>query len=148
MNAGEGVRPPAGGPSSRHSEIDLERVICALHELGDPDSRGFRLGAGPWPLRGFVVRQGAAIRAYVNHCPHAGHPLNLREHEFLAGPLEAGPRLIVCRSHGALFEIDSGVCVAGPCVGAALRALAVRIEGGYVLLDERVPPEEPPDLGR
>jgi nitrite reductase/ring-hydroxylating ferredoxin subunit len=65
-------------------EIDLARVICALDELDDPGARGFTMGRGDWPLRGFVVRRGAEIRAYVNHCPHAGHELNLRPHAFLA----------------------------------------------------------------
>jgi len=137
-----------GGPAPDPGEIDLERVICALHELEDPGSRGFRLGAGPWPLRGFVVRRGDVVRAYLNHCPHAGHPLNLREHEFLARREQPGPPLILCRSHGALFETGSGVCVAGPCVGAALRGLEVRIDRGYVLLGDAVPLEEPADLGR
>ena len=65
-------------------EIDLERVICALHELDDPGARGFTMGRGNWPLRGFVVRRGVELRAYLNHCPHAGHALNLRPHVFLA----------------------------------------------------------------
>ena len=38
-------------------EIDLARVICALQELDDPGARGFTLGEGEWPLRGFVVRR-------------------------------------------------------------------------------------------
>jgi nitrite reductase/ring-hydroxylating ferredoxin subunit len=50
--------------------------------------------------------------------------------------------------HGALFDIESGTCVSGPCAGRGLRALPVRVERGYVMLDERVPLEEPADLGR
>jgi nitrite reductase/ring-hydroxylating ferredoxin subunit len=50
--------------------------------------------------------------------------------------------------HGALFEIDSGLCVSGPCAGKALRPLPVRVERGYVMLEEGVPLEEPADLGR
>jgi nitrite reductase/ring-hydroxylating ferredoxin subunit len=50
--------------------------------------------------------------------------------------------------HGALFEIESGVCVSGPCAGKALRALPVRVAQGYVVLEEGVPLEEPADLGR
>jgi hypothetical protein len=37
-------------------DIDLARVICPLHELGELGARGFRMGEGEWPLRGFVVR--------------------------------------------------------------------------------------------
>jgi nitrite reductase/ring-hydroxylating ferredoxin subunit len=125
-------------------EVDLARVICPLHELADPGARGFTMGAGDWPLRGFVVRRGSLVRAYVNHCPHAGFPLNWTPDAFLA---RESP-LILCSMHGALFEIDSGVCVAGPCEGLGLRALPVRVHRGYVLLEDGVPLEEPADLGR
>jgi len=37
-------------------QIDVERVICRLDDLGDSGSRGFAIGSGDWPLRGFVVR--------------------------------------------------------------------------------------------
>jgi nitrite reductase/ring-hydroxylating ferredoxin subunit len=124
--------------------MDLERVICRLGELPDPGARGFTMGGGDWPLRGFVVRRGAAVRAYVNHCPHAGFPLNWQPHAFLAPEAP----LILCVMHGALFEIETGRCVSGPCAGASLRALPVRVECGHVVLDDGVPLEEPADLGR
>lgn len=133
------MRRPAGTP-----EIDLARVICPLQELEDPGARGFTIGAGDWPLRGFVVRRGSALRAYVNHCPHAGHPLNLLPHGFLA----PGAPLILCASHGALFEMETGLCIAGPCPGARLRTIDLRVEGGYVMLDDDVELSEPPDLAR
>jgi hypothetical protein len=38
--------------------------------------------------------------------------------------------------------------VSGPCAGESLRPLPVRAVHGYVLLEEGVPLEEPPDLGR
>lgn len=125
-------------------EIDLIRVICSLHELQDPGARGFTLGEGDWPLRGFVVRSGTTVRAYLNYCPHAGFPLNWSPHGFLAPEAP----LILCAQHGALFEIDSGRCVSGPCFGAALRPLPVRVVGGCVMLDPQVPLAEPDDLGR
>lgn len=125
-------------------EIDLERVICALHELDDPGARGFTMGRGNWPLRGFVVRRGAELRAYLNHCPHAGHALNLRPHVFLA----PGAPLVQCSSHGALFEMETGLCLAGPCPGTRLRPIAVRINQGYVLVADDVELGEPADLAR
>ncbi len=125
-----------GGP-----ELDVARVLCALTELDDPGSRAFRVGAGDWPLSGLLVRRGAEVHAYVNRCPHAGHPLNLRPHDFLT----ADRSLILCRSHGALFEIATGRCVAGPCAGAGLARVPVVVAGGYVLLAEGVVPEAPAD---
>lgn len=117
--------------------LDLTRVICSLAELGAEGCRGFTVGEGDWPLRGFVVAQGGQVRAYENRCPHAGHPLDLQPHRFLT----ADGTLILCTSHGALFEKLTGYCVAGPCAGQALRALPVRIVSGYVLLEEVEPVE-------
>ena len=123
-------------------EVDLARVICPLHELADPGAKGFTMGEGDWPLRGFVVRRGGNVHAYVNHCPHAGFPLNWSPDAFLAPDAP----LILCAMHGALFEIETGLCLSGPCDGLRLRALAVRVVRGYVMLDDGVPLEEPADL--
>ena len=106
-------------------------VVCRLEELSDPGSRAFSVGTGEWPLRGFLARTGDDVFGYVNRCPHAGHPLNMQPDEFLS-PDKA---LLMCHSHGAMFDIASGGCVQGPCVGAALVKLPIRIEDGLVLLD-------------
>lgn len=118
------------------AELDLERVVCCLADLEEHGSRAFTVGGGDWPLRGFVVRCGNEVRGYVNHCPHAGHPLDLRPHRFLT-PDRA---MILCSSHGALFDKDAGLCVAGPCVGARLRPIPLQVIGGVVLLAAEADP--------
>jgi len=115
-------------------QIDVERVVCRLCDLADPGARGFTIGTGDWPLRGFVVRAGAEVRGYVNHCPHAGHPLDLLPQRFLTHD----GALIVCGSHGALFDKLSGYCIAGPCAGQSLRAIALKLEAGFVMLADEV----------
>jgi nitrite reductase/ring-hydroxylating ferredoxin subunit len=110
--------------------FDVERVICRIGDVDEPGSRAFTVGHGDWPLRGLVVRQRGGVYAYVNRCPHAGHPLNLRPHEFLTPDRS----LLVCNSHGALFEIPTGRCVDGPCAGASLRPIPIEVRAGYVLL--------------
>lgn len=106
-------------------------TICALAELEDPGSRAFAIGPDPWPLRGFVVRVGDEVFAYVNRCPHAGHPLDMRPDEFLA-PDKA---TILCRSHGATFERTTGECLAGPCAGQSLCAIPARVSAGLVIVE-------------
>ena len=118
-------------------EIDTERVLCSLAELVETGSRGFSVGEGDWPLRGFVVRTATGVAAYVNTCPHAGHPLNFRPHRFLT----PDRNLILCASHGALFARDNGLCIAGPCPGQSLRAVPIEVLGDYVLLAEGADPE-------
>ena len=111
-------------------DLDRSKVICALDELPDPGAREFSMGEGDWPLRGFVVRYRGQVFAYRNSCPHAGHPLNWKPDRFFA----VGNELLMCASHGALFTPDTGKCIAGPCVGRALRALEIEVNSGYVVL--------------
>jgi len=68
------------------------------------------------------------IRAFHNECPHAGRPLNYAPNKFLLSQFGH----LVCAVHGAEFVLNSGECVAGPCFGQSLRALAVRIEAGEI----------------
>jgi len=114
--------------------IDLERVVCCVSEIGAHGARAFTLGGGDWPLRGFVVRVGEGVRGYLNRCPHAGHPLNLFPDRFLT----ADGALILCCSHGALFEKASGYCVAGPCAGRSLTPIALEVRCGFVMVADSV----------
>ena len=112
------------------AEIDLERVICRLADLDEHGARGFKIGGGDWALRGFVVRCGNEVRGYLNRCPHAGHPLDLIPDRFLT----ADRALILCSSHGALFDKDHGLCLAGPCAGQSLSPLSLVVLDELVLL--------------
>jgi nitrite reductase/ring-hydroxylating ferredoxin subunit len=114
--------------------IDVERVICRFSDVPDPGARGFTIGTGDWPLRGFIVRVNAEVRGYINHCPHAGHPLDIVPHRFLTDD----GALILCGSHGALFDKLSGYCIAGPCAGRSLRLIPLKLEAGFVMLADEV----------
>lgn len=109
---------------------DSRQVLCRFEDLADPGSLAVSIGAAPWPLRAFVVRRGDRAFAYVNRCPHAGHPLDWLPNRFL----NADESLIQCASHGALFTLDAGHCVVGPCAGKRLIAIAVEVVAGNVVL--------------
>ena len=114
-------------------ELDLARVVCRLSELAG-GARGFTVGGGDWPLRILVVRVADAVHGYLNRCPHAGHPLDLRPQHFLT----ADGTLILCASHGALFEKSTGYCLAGPCAGHSLTPVPLEVRCGFVLLADSV----------
>ena len=108
----------------------IEVTVGQLDELDDPGCREFRIGEGDWPLRGFVVRKGDDVFAYQNVCMHVGHPLNWKPDGFLT---KDGSR-IMCSSHGAIYEIESGECVAGPCPGKKLRKIEMEVRGGVIVV--------------
>jgi nitrite reductase/ring-hydroxylating ferredoxin subunit len=42
-------------------------------------------------------------------------------------------RLILCSWHGALYQVESGRCVGGPCAGQALRPWPVTAQDGQIV---------------
>ena len=108
------------------SELEVEVGLVA--ELEDPGCREFSIGDGDWPFRGFVVRQGDDVFAYQNFCVHVGHALNWAPSKFLTKDKSA----IICASHGATYEIETGNCYAGPGSGKTLRKVAVSVRDGVV----------------
>ena len=72
-----------------------------------------------------------AVRAWRNICPHAGRRLDWAPGQFL----RAKDGSLVCAVHGASFELEAGRCIAGPCRGDRLRAVAVYCVDGEVRLD-------------
>ncbi len=82
-----------------------------------------------------LYRQGegaeAQVHAYRNSCPHLGISLDYGTGNCL---LDDGKTLL-CAMHAATFEADTGRCTGGPCAGASLKRVAVRVEAGNVVCD-------------
>lgn len=92
--------------------------LCAPDELPEAQSRGFSVG----DTQLFAVRKDGEVFVYRNRCPHRGVPLEWQADQFL----DPSASLIQCARHGALFLIESGECVAGPCEGDALQVIDSR----------------------
>lgn len=105
-----------------------ELALGRLDELDDPGCREFAIGEGDWPFRGFVVRKGDEVYAYQNFCVHVGHPLNWSPDRFLTKDGSA----LICASHGATYEIETGYCYAGPGSGRSLRKVDVAVRDGVI----------------
>jgi nitrite reductase/ring-hydroxylating ferredoxin subunit len=108
-------------------------VLARLADMTDGEARVVDLNGEEFPpVTALLVRIGDAVHGYLNRCPHAGRPLNF-------GPgraLTADGTLLQCHAHGALFEKDTGLCIAGPCVEDSLRRLPVAVVTGEVQLAE------------
>ncbi len=80
-------------------------------------------------LRAFVLRHRGRAVAYLDRCAHQPREMDWNPGDFL----DATRTVVVCALHGAEYDPADGRCVAGPCAGGRLVALAVeeRADGVY-----------------
>ncbi|WP_313800900.1 Rieske 2Fe-2S domain-containing protein [Sphingobium sp.] len=105
--------------------------LCDLDDLHVGSARGFdAIEDGP---RVFVVMQhGGRVAGYVDLCPHFWSTgLAWRRDAYLTPDRQH----IRCAAHGALFGIDDGVCISGPCLGQRLTPVDLHIADGGIWLD-------------
>jgi nitrite reductase/ring-hydroxylating ferredoxin subunit len=115
----------AGGPMAHPTEWSTP-----LGEIPLGSSVKFHILWRKRLVEAFVVNFGGRYYAYVNHCIHAGTPLDWWPNEFFN---EDG-RLLVCGTHGSLYEPDTGKCAGGPCVGGALFPLQAQVVGDRIVV--------------
>lgn len=108
-------------------------AICAVRDIPNRRSKGFHLlrrepdgTERPWHI--LLVRWDRKLYGYVNRCPHHGVNLDWEPDQFLD---PNGMRLI-CGKHGALFAVESGECIEGPCRGARLEPVRLAVLDGEV----------------
>jgi nitrite reductase/ring-hydroxylating ferredoxin subunit len=70
-----------------------------------------------------VVLSKDGVRAYWNECKHLPAPLNAEGEE-----LDVREAL-VCKSHGARYTLEEGLCFSGPCRGKFLDPVPLVREG-------------------
>ncbi len=111
----------------------MSRLICAAEDLLDGgDAWRFEWDAGQGPLPAFVFRWRGQLHAYVNRCAHVAIELDWNPGKFL----DDSGEFLMCATHGALYAPDSGLCVAGPCVGKRLQPLKVFEENRQVFFED------------
>jgi len=106
----------------------VPHILCKTSDIEDPGSKSFELKINRKTQSIFVVHKDGQFFAYYNQCPHTGVNLEWQEDQFL----DLDKALIQCATHDALFLIDSGECIAGPCAGDSLQSLALLIKGDEV----------------
>ncbi|MBT3358189.1 MAG: Rieske (2Fe-2S) protein [Rhodospirillales bacterium] len=106
-------------------------ALCRLTDIEDGGSQRFTADIDGKPSALLAVRAGKRVFVYVNSCPHVGAPLDMIPGKFL----NAEGTHIQCANHGALFSIENGNCVRGPCVGDALKPVSTLVSEGFVYLE-------------
>lgn len=105
-------------------------TLCHFDDLPEQGAQGFDpFGEGQDSV--FVIRQGNSLYGYRDLCPHYGDTaLPWRKDEYL----DPWGETIVCAAHGAHFEITTGLCISGPCLGDCLPKVPLQIsDNGEVL---------------
>lgn len=107
--------------------------LCHTDDLAEGACREFdvALDDSGRLVQGFLIKRQNRIYAYRNQCPHTGITLNWVENQFL----DMRNEFIQCTTHGALFRVEDGFCVRGPCAGRSLSALQVIIRDQQLFLD-------------
>ena len=98
--------------------------LCHLDDIEDGEGKGFAIERDGEPIDIFVLREGSRVYGYVNSCPHLGTPLDWTADRFMS---ESGD-FVHCSTHGALFQIEDGTCIAGPCAGDSLEPVALTLD--------------------
>ena len=105
-------------------------ILYSLNDIEDGCAKEFSYRSDRDIYDIFIQRHGGDVFAFVNNCPHAGMPLNMEAGKFM----EKTGKYLMCHTHGALFQLSDGLCVAGPCNGASLQSVDVLIEKGNIIV--------------
>lgn len=105
-----------------HEEATGGIDLCASERLEDGgEAHVFELLEWQRPVRAFVLRFEGRLHGYLNRCAHVPMELDWVEGQFF----ESSGLYLMCATHGAIYQPDTGKCVGGPCRGARLRAVRV-----------------------
>lgn len=103
--------------------------LCNTDDIPEREARAFDTAHGEI----FITQRDGMFYAYKNYCPHLGTNLEFMENQFL----DMDKEFIICSTHGALFQVDNGQCVFGPCQGDHLNSVQISVhsDGGIYLAE-------------
>ena len=104
--------------------------LCNLSDIEDGNSAAFTVILDGKSKMVLAVRRDNEVFVYLNSCPHTGAPLDIHAGKFL----DKEKKHILCSTHGALFQIEDGYCIFGPCRSSYLEAVPIIIKDESVLI--------------
>jgi nitrite reductase/ring-hydroxylating ferredoxin subunit len=121
------------GKASRmrtHTRRRVRYRVARTDEIDPGTSRKFIM-----PIRGidqecFIINYRGHYHAFVNRCRHVPMAMDWVDNQFFA---EEG-RYLMCQTHNAYYEPDTGECIAGPpgTCGKLLYRVPLEIENGVI----------------
>lgn len=103
-------------------------AVARRDELAPGRTAKFVLTRAGREIEAFVLDHDGRLFAYVNACCHIPMTMDWVENQFMSDD----GRHILCATHGALYEPDSGECVAGPPLGKCLTRVPIEVRDGQI----------------
>lgn len=76
-------------------------------------------------VRAFAIRYEGKPHAYLNRCTHVAMEMDWKPDHFF----DDSGRWLLCATHGAHYEPDTGACMGGPCKGGLVKIDLVERDG-------------------
>lgn len=105
----------------------MHHYLCDMDQIPDSQSKGFTANGQSI----LVINKYNKIHIYLNSCPHLGIQMEMIPDQFL----DATHSLIMCSMHGALFTIDEGLCISGPCFDQKLKSIPFTIRDDKIFVE-------------
>lgn len=107
---------------------DQKIALCNSAELKDSGlAVPFDLVYAGQTCRAFAIRFEGQVQAYLNRCTHVAMEMDYQPDRFF----DDSGRWLLCATHGAAYEPETGDCVGGPCKGGLIK-IKLSEENGVV----------------
>ncbi len=101
-------------------------ALCNSGDLADGGSAvSFDLCYQGLASRAFAIRYQGQVHAYLNRCSHVAMEMDWQPDRFF----DSTGRWLVCATHGALYEPDTGDCRGGPCKRGLIAVDVLEFDG-------------------
>lgn len=92
--------------------------LCQANEVVEQGAaRPFDVMFAGQRCRAFAIRYQGQVHAYLNRCTHVPMELDWQPNQIF----DNTGSWLLCATHGAHFQPDTGACAGGPCRGALVK---------------------------
>jgi len=100
-----------------------KNFLCNIDDIEEGHVRRAIFPDGNSQQTMILVRDDESAHAFENLCPHYNLPLDFKGDDFM----HPERNLLRCKNHQALFRMNDGVCIEGPCVGKRLKVVDIEV---------------------
>ena len=101
-------------------------ALCASTDLKDGElAVPFDVVYQGQTCRAFAIRFEGQAHAYLNRCAHVAMELDFQPNRFF----DSTSRWLICATHGAMYQPETGACRGGPCRGSLVKIDLAELDG-------------------